>query len=438
MKTPASTASRLAAASALVALLSASLPLASAADLTWATNAAGSWNTSTTTAWNPGPVAWNNANNDTAIFGGSAATYTVSIATGTAISAGGLSVTTGNNVTLNSGGAGSSLTLAGAEPTIGGTGNTTLSIALQGANGLIKTGSGTLRLNVAATYSGDTVLNNDNGNGQITLGVTNGLSTTTKLTTESGTNFTMQGFSQTLAGLAGNGTVRTTSGSTSKVTINGGTTDTFTGSINDGATVGVALGFERAGTGTTNLNGTSAYRGTTTVSGGTLSLGSNLSGTASVTVTGGTLASSVANVNLGTGAVTMTGGALSANGASIGTFTLASGQNFTATLATLNFTLGASNTSDQIIGSGLFDLNNITLALSGNTSVAGTYTLFSGFTGSNVVTDVTITGLDAGLTGVLGTNGILTVSAIPEPSIYAALAGAAGLAFASLRRRSRG
>lgn len=433
MKTSPLHPTRLASSSALALLLSVSAPLAQSATLTWATSAAGAWDTTTTTAWNPGPVAWSVGSTDIASFGGTAATYTVAIATGTAISAAGTTVSTGNNITIN-GGVGSSFTLVGGSPSIDGAGNTTLGVGIQGSAGLIKSGGGTLRLNTASTFTGATTLSG----GQITLGVTNGLSTTTKLTNSAGTNFTMQGFSQTLAGLAGNGTVRTTSGSTSKLTISGATTDTFTGSINDGATGGVSLSFERAGTGTTLLNGTSAYRGTTTVSGGTLSLGSNLSGTGSVTVSGGTLASSVAAVNLGLGNFSMTSGALAANGAGIGTYTLAATKTFTASGGTLDFTLGSAFTSDKIFGSGvgsLFNLSGATLSLSGTTSVAGSYTLFSGFTGTNVVAGLVINGLDSGFTGSLGTDGILTVSAIPEPSTFAALFGTAALGVALLRRR---
>lgn len=437
MKTP-STTVRFTTIAALAALF-ASAPLANAADLTWASGATGTWDTSTT-GWNPGPVAWNNLGNDTAVFGGNTS-YQVNILAATAISAGGLAQS-GTGTTTIAAGAGASLTLAGAAPTIAGTGNITLSLALQGSGGLIKTGSGTLRFNTVSTYAGDTVLNNDNGNGQITLGVNNGLPATTKLTTESGTNFTMQGFTQTLAGLAGNGTVRTTSGITSKVTITGASTDTFNGNINDGTGTAL-LGLERAGTGVTNLGGTLVYRGATVVSGGTLNLEASLykladnTGTSSVTVSGGILTSSVSDARLGVGAVTLSAGSIAPGGASIGSFTLAADRSFTATGGTLDFTLGLGGTSDQIFGSGTgssFNLSDLTLALGGVTSIAGTYTLFNGFnTGS--VSGLVITGLDAGFTGVLGTDGILTVTAIPEPSALAALAGLAALGLAGLRRR---
>jgi autotransporter-associated beta strand protein len=422
---------RLAALSTFVLLSLIPAPLIHAAStLTWATSASGTWDTSNASAWNPGPVAWSSATNTTDIASfGSGPTYTVTLATNTPVYLGGITVVTGGDVIIGTA-VGSSLNLNGSA--INAVGSLTVNTVINGSSGLTKTGGGTLFLAAANTYTGGTTLSA----GQITLKVSNAINTTTALAMSSGTNFTMQGFSQTLSGLSGAGTVRTTSASTSKVTISGGTTDTFSGSISDGATGGVALSFERGGTGTTNLTGTSSYRGTTTVSGGVLALGSNLSGTSSVTVSGGTLTSSVGNVNLGLGTVSMTGGVISANGTSIGSFTLASGQNFTATLATLNFTLGASNTSDQIIGSGLFDLSNVTLALDGTTSVAGSYTLFSGFTGgTNIVSSVTITGLAGGFTGSLGTNGVLTVSAIPEPSTVATLLGVAALGIAVLRRR---
>ncbi|CAM2954292.1 beta strand repeat-containing protein [Rariglobus hedericola] len=426
-----STLSRLPVAAGLLALVfSAVLPATLSADtFTWNSSAAGTWDTTSTSAWSSG-VAWNNAGNDTASFGGSAATYTVSIAPAVAISAGGITVSTGNNVTIG-GGVGSSFTLAGTTPTIGGAGNTTLDIVLAGSNGLTKSGGGTLRFKQTSTYTGDTALSG----GQLTLEANDGVGSTGKLTISGGATFSMQGKNQSLAGLSGvsGTTIRSTSANTtSTLTITGGT-NTFAGTLSNSGT-NALLSLTNSG-GTLALTGTNSYSGATIVSGGTLNLGSSLANTNSVTVSGGTLNSSVSTaVALGTGAFSLTSGALAINGTSIGSFTLATGQNFTASIGTLNFTLGASNTSDQIIGSGAFNLSSLTLALNGTTSVAGSYTLFSGFTG-NSVSDITITGLDPGFTGVFGTNGILTVSAIPEPSTFAALFGVAALGVAALRRR---
>lgn len=442
MKTPASTVSRFAAAGALVALLSSSLPRAAAADLTWATAAAGTWNTTTTTAWNPGPVAWDNANNDTAIFGGTTATYIVSIAAGTAISAGGLSVTAGNTITLN-GGSGYSLILAGPAPKIAVDGvQLNLNTVIQGTAGFEKTGTGILRIGIGAggTYTGVTKISA----GQVTNDINNGLSANASLSMAGSSFLSLVGKNQSVAGLSGtSGTTVRSTATTSNFTVTAGS-GTFAGTLSDG-TAAVRLNFINAG-GSLTLSGSNNYRGTTEISGGTLTLASSLfnsansTGTSSVTVSGGSLASSVASVKLGVGDFSMTSGALSANDASIGTYTLAAGKNFLASGGTINFTLGLGGTSDAIIGSGagIFSFTGSTiLALAGNTSVAGTYTLFSGFT-SGSVSGVTITGLGNGFTGSLGDNGVLTVSAaaIPEPSTYAVLAGAVVLGLAA-RRRSR-
>ncbi len=386
----------------------------------------GTWNTSNQWSNGTADVAWGTSttNPDIAHFNVPSA-YTVTL--NTAVYAGGLSITsTSPTVTLSGTG---SVTLTGTVPKIDiSGGQLSLNTVLQGSVGFEKTGAGVLRIGVAGNYSGDTKISA----GQITSDVNNALTSTTTLTMAGSGIFSLAGKDQSVSGLTGtSGTTVRATANTGNFTVTAGS-GTFAGSLNDGS--GTArLNFTNSG-GSLTLTGTSSYRGTTTVSGGTLSLGSNLTATSSVTVSGGTLTSTVANVNLGLGAFSLTGGALSANGASIGTFTLASGQNFTATLGTLNFTLGASNTSDQIIGSGAFNLSNLTLALNGTTSVAGSYTLFSGFTG-NAVSGITITGLDPGYTGVLGTNGILTVSAIPEPSTFAALLGVSALGISVLRRR---
>lgn len=134
----------------------------------------------------------------------------------------------------------------------------------------------------------------------------------------------------------------------------------------------------------------------------------------------------------------MSSGAVTPGGVgTVGSFTVAAGQAFAVTGGTLNFDLLSSVSFDQILGSGsgTFSLTDATLALSGLTSVGGTYQLFDGFGGVNVITNLTITGLAAGWTADLDITGLLTVSAVPEPSAYAAIAGAVLLGVAALRRR---
>jgi len=96
------------------------------------TGGAGTWDT-TIQNWDAGGsphVAWNNFNNDTAIFGGAAGTVTL----GAGITVGGVIIDTTANYTFQTSG-------------IGGSGT------------LTKSGSGTLTLSSANTYSGGTVIN---------------------------------------------------------------------------------------------------------------------------------------------------------------------------------------------------------------------------------------------------------------------------------------
>ena len=93
--------------------------------------------------------------------------------------------------------------------------------------------------------------------------------------TASGANIgylSLNGYSDTINGLTGNGTVRNNSATTASTLTLGGnnTTASFTGTITNGATA--SLGITKTGSGTQTLNGTNTYTGDTTVSQGTLTL----------------------------------------------------------------------------------------------------------------------------------------------------------------------
>ena len=432
------------------------LPLGHAASLTWDNGGAspaapvstsGTWDTTSNAFWSnfSSDSLWNNSNGDTAVFGGSSG-YNVTISGGVTVGGINFTQTGSTSVTLQS----STITLTGAQVTINSGSNASalgiISSAITGSSELNIAGSAGITLSSTSnSYTGGTRVTS----GNLRLGATNALPTATTLTMAGGV-FNLLGFNQTISALTGSASsalIRNSSTGSSILTINGSSTTAYTGQISDSGT-GKTLSLNIGGTGQLTLSNTSAltYNGSTTVSGtGTLKLGSttavNLTNTASITVNGGTLTSGTGNSTLGVGGFSMVSGNLTPGGSgAIGSFTLAANQTFTTTGGTLNFDLLGSSTAnyDQILGSGsgAFSLTGTTLALSGAfSSVAGTYQLFSGFGGTNSISGLNITGLGSGLSGSLDTTGLLTISAIPEPSTYAALAGTVMLGFSALRRR---
>ena len=110
----------------------------------------GAW-TSGGSGWDNGASAtWNNAANDTAVFGGTAGTVTL----GSGVTAGGLTFDTAGYVVT-----GNTLTLAGATPTITANQNATISSIVAGTAGFTKAGAGTLTLSGNNTYTGPVTIN---------------------------------------------------------------------------------------------------------------------------------------------------------------------------------------------------------------------------------------------------------------------------------------
>jgi hypothetical protein len=148
-------------------------------------------------------------------------------------------------------------------------------------------------------------------------------------------------------------------------------------------------------------------------------------------VTNGALNLNQAALTAAGGASVTSGGTLEFNGgATLGTLTLGTGTNFTASSATLAFYLGTTGTAgtyDQILGNGAtasggaFSITGSTLALSGTIVYADTYNLLADFS-SGTVSGVTITGYDStDYTASLSSAGNLSFAAVPEPSAAWAL-----------------
>lgn len=167
--------------------------------------------------------------------------------------------------------------------------NTTLTLQTAGISGSSGTvfgtggnGAGTINLNVASSYAGSTTLNTA-ATGNVKLGLSDALPTTTALTVKQGI-LNLGTYTQTVGSLAGDaaGVIKGASGS--KITVNQTTSTAYAGMITDSAAL------EKSGAGVLTLSGANIYTGNTTVSGGTLEVTGSTSATSAVSVgTGATL-----------------------------------------------------------------------------------------------------------------------------------------------------
>jgi fibronectin-binding autotransporter adhesin len=426
----------------LLATLAATLP-ATLQALTWDQvefNTGGTWSTTN--------LAWEGASNlgwtqgADAVFTGFDAVRTVSL--GENIQAGSLSVTaaTGNFTIMLNSTAGGAKTLDVTNINLA-TSSIDLAVQLIGAHDLnlsssaASTGAaGRLNVKTAMTYTGNTNLS---GTAYLLLdgSVDNLLPTTTvvNMGTTNVVRFNKTGASShQIAGLTSasstNTSVQATSGAVAlTISTNTGANLSYGGAMTGALSVTVT----GLGSQTISGNGAKSYTGTTTVSGGTLILGSNLTGTTAVSVTGGTLQTS-ANVAFSLASLSMSGGNLNIRGTGTAG-TLTAGNGLTTTGGTFNFDLGTA--SDQIIGTGTFSLTNTTFALNlgSGFNYNNSYTLLSGYT-SGSSSNLTFTGYNTAThTASLSNTGVLSFTPVPEPGIMALAVG--GLAALGLRRRRR-
>jgi len=280
-----------------------------------------------------------------------------------------------------------------------GTGNVSVTGAITGNSGLTvmsaSTGRNNVTLNNAGTansYAGNTTINT--ANATLTLGradqISNGAGKG-NLIINSGT-FNMAGYSETINGLSGNGTLDGFSGTPILTIGDNNATSTFSGIVKN--TAGT-LALTKTGTGILTLSGNNTYSGATTVSGGTLEIG------AAGRLGGGNYSANIANSGTflysGTNDQILSGqisgvGALTKNGTGVLTLNGVNSYNGTTTVNAGTLKIGNSsglgNGSTLTVSGGVLDLNgfNASVASLGAGSSLGTITNSAAGSGTSTVT----------------------------------------------------
>jgi autotransporter-associated beta strand protein len=260
-----------------------------------------------------------------------------------------------------------------------------------GGDGLIKSGTGTLILSAANTYSGGTTVSA--GTLALQSGGSIGSAGTLNVT---GGAFDLAGNPQTLGGLTGSSPgVITSSVGAGTLTVNDNSPAAFGGAItdNNGAN-GSSLALVFQGSSSETLSGSNSYTGSTTVTSGTLIGSNNYSLGSSTSATGGL----VLNPSSGTAEVDFTSAtpsiaALASSGAGASSVVLGNaGGGGSATTLTIG---GGGQTT--VFGGVISDLSGTAPAAIGNVTIAG-----GALTLTNVNTYTGWTTINTGATLQLG------------------------------------
>ena len=464
--------------------------------LFWNTNnSAATWTTANWAASSGGPftTAWA-ANSNTRFTANSTATFA-------STSIGNITVDSGVTVTVTAAGTlSSNNAVRTIDVGTGGLLTwTSQTVSNNSTTGFIKNGAGTWNLGAMTAATGFTggftlnagtvVVSGDKAFGTGALTINGGTIQSSGARVFAPTNLTIGGdFTLTGSGTPSwsapvslGSAIRTITNS------NTGSGATFSGVVSGTSGGGLAFG----GTGTTTLSGANTFSGGTTLNGGTLNVAHNTAlGTGTATVNGGTLSVAAGltignNIAVGSGATlngnggTLFNGRISGNGSLMGTITIASGGSLApgnspgnlTVVGSLTFasgssyswelgsltTSGAGTNFDLITLSGAASLvtNSVLLAPSfgsglapnqgnGFWNSAQSWLIVDGnaastITGTFMVNNSSWSANGTFATSLAGNDLMLTwtPSAIPEPSTYAAIAGAAALAAASWHRRRR-
>ncbi len=295
-----------------------------------------------------------------------------------------------------------SITNAGFLTTVSGAGATTLAGILGGGGGLAKSGTGMLTLTGTNTYTGTTTIS-PGGTLSISqdanLGTAPGTATASSLVIDGGTLLTNGTFELNAnRGIAigpssgqDDGTIHVASGEL-----------TYNGIITSNTASGVG-NLVKLGAGTLTLGGTNTYTGNTTISAGTLKLGS-------LTALPSGLGKGDVSI---AGTLDLNGNATTLNGLS------GAGGITSSAAGSINLTVGGNNKGGSYSGSiingsgtiGLTKIGSGTLTLSGNSMFTGGVTINAGTlqlgssTGLGSATNTVIFGANAPATTKLQLNG---------------------------------
>lgn len=309
---------------------------------------------------------------------------------------GGGTTTFSGNIALNK-----NLTI-NTNASVGSVGHATFSGAITGTGNLTvdsnnSSFSPVTSLTGANNFTGNVTLQN-----KATLATVNGaLGAANAVTIDSTSTLNTMGQNLTIAGLNGSGSVIVSNSASQTLTVAGSGTYSYSGVISNGG------GFTMSGSGTQTLAGSNTYTGTTTIQSGVLGLGANnvFADSSNFVLNGGTL-----NV----GSFSDTVGTLSLGG---------------------NASISISGGSFAFADSSLLNWGSNILSIGGS-FVSGSSIRFGTSSSGLTSGQLSLIDLGGGLTAALDSNGYL-VSAVPEPSSFAAIAAMGALGVAANRRKRR-
>ncbi len=288
----------------------------------------------------------------------------LTITRGFNVNAGGgqMNITTvGKTLTIQTGG----ITTAGTF-TLGGAGNAIVSSVISGSGGFTKANTGTLLVSSTNTYAGDTTISSGTYQPTTTAAIPTG---TGKGNVVANGTLDVNNLNLTLNGLSGSGIVTNSQGSAITLTAgDNNATGNFSGILQDGAGT---MSLTKIGTGILTLGGASTYSGDTTISSGTLQIGSAVA-IPSGTYKGNLALTSAGTLDLNDYDITvngLTGSGLVTNNSGAAVFSV--GSNNQTSIFNGNIQDGLGTIGFVKTGTG-------TLTLSGNNTFSGSTTISGG------------------------------------------------------------